>query len=87
MDGKILRGTEKNLEKSYKEFVQVVSVYSTSQGIVTGMASWLSQEKSEIIVVQNLLKSLGLEGVVFTLDALHCQKKPPKLLLIAKTTI
>jgi hypothetical protein len=63
-----------------------VSVYSTSTGLVKGMASWLSKENSEIIVVQNMIKSLGLESVVFTLDALHCQKKQRKLLLIAKTT-
>jgi hypothetical protein len=35
-------------------------------------------------VVQNLIKTLGLEDAVFTLDALHCQKKPQKLLLRAK---
>jgi hypothetical protein len=75
VDGKTIRGSEKNLEKAYSQFVQVASVYSTSAGIVVGMSSWLSNEKSEIIVVQNLLKALRLEGVVFSLDALHCQKK------------
>ena len=78
VDGKTIRGSEKSVEKFYSQFVQIASVYSTSAGIVVGMSSWISNEKSEILVVQNLLKALKLEGVVFTLDALHCQKKLPK---------
>lgn len=78
VDGKTIRGSEKSLDKSYSQFVQMASIYSTSAGIVVGMSSWLSNEKSEILVVQNLLKALNLEGVVFTLDALHCQKKLSK---------
>ena len=38
------------------------------------MSSWLNRENSELVVVQNLIENLGLEGVVFTFDALHCQK-------------
>jgi hypothetical protein len=75
VDGKTIKGSEINLEEKYSQFVQVASVFSTNQGIVTQMNSWLSSTNSEITVVQNLIKSLGLEGVVFTLDALHCQKK------------
>lgn len=80
VDGKTLKGSQRSVEEGYKEFVQIASVYSTSSGIVLGMAEWLSQESSEIVVVQNLIKTLGLEDAVFTLDALHCQKKPQKLL-------
>ena len=75
VDGKTICGSQTSLSEKYSQFVQIVSVYSTSTGLVKGMASWLSKENSEIIVVQNLSKSLGLESVVFTLDALHCQQK------------
>ncbi len=34
-----------------------------------------NKRESEIKVVQTLLETLGLEDVVFTLDALHAQKK------------
>jgi len=34
-----------------------------------------SKKTSELKVVQTLLEALHIEGVVFTLDALHCQKK------------
>ncbi len=87
VDGKTLKGSHKDVEEAYKDFIQIVSVYSTTVGLVVGMAEWLRQESSEIVVVQNLIKTLGLEDAVFTLDALHCQKKPPRSLLTAKTSI
>jgi hypothetical protein len=75
IDGKTLRGSATNLGKSYQQFVQIVSVFSSQTGIVRGMSTWLSKENSEIIIIQNLVKVLKLEGVTFTLDALNCQKK------------
>ena len=33
-----------------------------------------SKNNSELKVVQTMLEALNLEGVVFTMDALHCQK-------------
>lgn len=75
VDGKTLKGSQTIDEKNYSRFVQVVSVFSTATAITVGMSSWVSTQKSEIVVVQNLIKALKLEGVVFTLDALHCQKK------------
>ena len=35
-----------------------------------------NKKQSEIIAVQDLIQLLDLSGVVFTIDALHCQKKP-----------
>lgn len=37
-----------------------------------------SKQTSELTVVQTMLEALYLEGVVFTLNALHYQKKLPK---------
>jgi hypothetical protein len=34
VDGKTLKGSQRSVEEGYKEFVQIASVYSTSQGIV-----------------------------------------------------
>jgi hypothetical protein len=59
VDGKTIRGSEQKESNAYSQFVQVVSVFSTSTGVTLAMSSWLSQEKSEIVVVQNLLKTLG----------------------------
>ncbi len=33
-----------------------------------------NKKQSEIVAVQDLLELLDLKGVVFTMDALHCQK-------------
>ena len=35
----------------------------------------MSKKGNEIAALQELLQLLDLEGVVFSLDALHCQKK------------
>ena len=35
-----------------------------------------NKQESEINVVRELIELLDLTGVVFTFDALHCQKKP-----------
>ena len=39
------------------------------------MQQFETKTTSELTVVQKLLEALELVGVVFTLDALHCQKK------------
>ncbi len=45
-----------------------------------------NKKESEINVVRNLIELLDLKGVVFTFDALHCQKKlsnkSPSLVMI-----
>lgn len=48
----------------------------TTFRIVIALKQFENKRDSEIKVVQTLLKTLGLEDVVFTLDALHAQKKP-----------
>ena len=55
-------------------FVNMVSVYSSQQGIVLAAHQFESKHNSELKVVQTMLEALQLEGVVFTMDALHCQK-------------
>ena len=44
------------------------------------------RECDRIVAVQDLLELLDLKGVVFTMDALHCQKKPSRQLLTVATT-
>ena len=59
---------------AYQNFVSLVSGYSHQQGIVLTVQQFESKKSSELKVVQTMLEALQLEGVVFTLDALHCQK-------------
>ena len=75
IDGKSIKGTVIKPGTAYQNFVSLVSVYSTQQGVVLATQQFETKTTSELTVVQNLLEALHLEGVVFTMDALHCQKK------------
>jgi hypothetical protein len=75
VDGKSIKATVSNYDQAYQDFVNVVSVFSSRQGIAIALEQFRNKESSEIAVVQALLTTLELEGVVFTFDSLHCQKK------------
>jgi hypothetical protein len=77
IDGKSIKGTVNDFDKSYQNFVSLVSVYSHHQGVVVALEQFENKENSELKVVQHLLEVLHLEQVVLTLDALHTQKKQP----------
>ena len=74
IDGKSITGTVTEPGTAYQNFVSLVSVYSHQQGVVLAAQQFESKNSSELKVVQTILESLQLEGVVFTMDALHCQK-------------
>ena len=74
VDGKSIRGTVTEPGTAYQNFIALVSLYSSQQGIVLACQQFESKHDSELKVVQTMLEALNLEGVVFTLDALHCQK-------------
>lgn len=76
IDGKSIKGTVRNYDNAYQNFVQVVSVFNTAQGLTVNLNQFQNQDHSEITVVQALLEALDLSNVVFSFDALHCQKKP-----------
>ena len=53
----------------------MVSAFSHYRGEILGVKIMENKKQSEIVAVQDLLELLDLKGVVFTMDALHCQKK------------
>lgn len=55
----------------YQNFVSIVSVFSQQKGVVVRLAKLDNAQGSEIQTVQTLIQALQLEGVVFSLDALH----------------
>lgn len=75
IDGKSIRGTVENYEKSCQNFISIVSVFASKRGLVLGMEKLENKKESEIITVQNLIAALDIKGAVFSLDSLHCQKK------------
>jgi DDE_Tnp_1-associated len=74
-DGKAIKASVKEYDQSYQDFVSVVSVFSVQQGVVVGLEPMHNGQQSEIATVQRLLNQLQLQGVCFSLDALHTQKK------------
>ena len=78
VDGKAMKGTMSGYALDKQRFVNLVSLYSSRKQLVVGQAFVDNSKQSEIPVVQQLIAGLGLSGVTFTLDALHCQKKQHK---------
>ena len=74
MDGKSIKGTGTLPGTAYQNFINMVSLYSSQQGVVLASQQFESKHNSELKVVQTMLEALELEEVVFTMDALHCQK-------------
>jgi len=74
-DGKAIKASVKDYDRSYQDFINVVSAFSVAQGVVVGLEVMQNGQQSEIATVQTLLEVLGLQDVCFTLDALHRQKQ------------
>ena len=72
LDGKALRGSASRLDGLGAR--QLVSALDQQDLIVLGHVE-VSEKSNEIPAAQALIQALGLKGRVFTMDALHCQKK------------
>lgn len=75
LDGKALASTVTDQNSAYQNFVSLVSAFSHQRGQVVNAAKVDHKKQSEIPTVKELIEALDVQGVVFTLDALHCQKK------------
>jgi hypothetical protein len=72
VDGKVLRGSYDHFQD--KKAIQVLSFFDTQSELILAHEK-IDVKTNEIPVVQALIPQLELENVVYTLDALHCQKK------------
>lgn len=75
MDGKAIGGTVSGGSTLNQRFISLVSLYCSKKQLVIGKALVDNSKESEIPAVCQLIAALDLQGAVFTLDALHCQKK------------
>ncbi len=75
LDGKSLKNTVINYDHAQQNFINCVSAFSHQRRLVLGVKMMENKQESEIPVVRDLIELLDLTGVVFTFDALHCQKK------------
>jgi len=81
VDGKAIASTVSNYDNSYQDFVALVSVFSQRQGQVVGFDKLSNKKSSEIPTFEDMVRVLNLKHVVFTMDALHCQKKTLKTIV------
>jgi hypothetical protein len=72
LDGKALRGSASRVMDLRAR--QLVSAFTQDDLIILGHVE-VADKSNEIPAAQSLIESLGLSGRVFTLDAMHCQKK------------
>lgn len=80
IDGKSIGSTITSYDNSYQNFVSLISVFAVQRGIVLRTGKIENKKASEIPTVRELIVALDVKGEVFTIDALHCQKKrQPKL--------
>ena len=79
IDGKSLRGSFDHLKEN--NMIHLLSVFCTNNQLILAHVE-IPEKTNEIPTAQTLIKELGLpEGSVYTLDAMHCQKKHLKQLL------
>ena len=81
IDGKAIGGTVSGLRDSQQNFLNLVSAFSSKQKQILRVGKINNSKESEIPKARELIKMLDLEGVVYTLDALHCQKKTVKTIV------
>lgn len=80
VDGKAIRGTVKNAQTNFHNFISLVSVFASERKQVLTASKVEIKKESEIPTVQKLLEMLDLKDITFTLDALHCQEKTLKII-------
>lgn len=84
IDGKSIKGTVTNPNNSEHNFKSLVSLFASKRKQILKADKLETKKESEIPVVQELIKMLDLEGITFTLDALHCQKETTKAIKKSK---
>ena len=71
LDGKTLRGSFDHLND--RAAAHVLSAFASDAALILAHRE-VAGSPGEIAAVPTLMKELGLTGVLFTADALHCQK-------------
>ena len=59
--------------KRDRKAAHVLSAFATEQALILGHLE-VNEKSNEIPAAQAMIKALALEGRLFTLDAMHCQK-------------
>ena len=74
LDGKSIKATSSGGQTKTQNFVAIVNAFGQRSGLVYGMKSFENGKSGEAQALRDLVQQLGLQGKVFTMDALHTQK-------------
>jgi hypothetical protein len=77
LDGKTLRRSFAHVHD--QAATHVLSAFATEAALILGHCE-VSGAPGEVAAAAGLIEALGLTGVVFTADALHCRKVPLRVL-------
>jgi hypothetical protein len=86
-DGKAIKSTLSDYSESSQSFINTVSAFTHEQGLVMHLQVADNKQGSEQQVVEQLITALNGQPVIFTFDALHCQKKRWNALSFKNSTI
>ena len=75
IDGKAISSTLDGHKDKFQNFISLVTCFVNKKKQVLKVGKIENKKESEIPKVKELIEKLNLEGVIFTMDALHCQKK------------
>ena len=73
LDGKTLRRSFDHLND--RKAAQTLTAFACEAAIVLAHTE-IDDKSNEIPAAEQMIRELGLSGVVYTADAMHCQKKP-----------
>jgi hypothetical protein len=71
LDGKTLRGSFDHIND--RKAAQTLTAFASSSAILLAHTE-IDEKSNEIPAAQQMIRDLGLTGVIFTADAMHCQK-------------
>jgi hypothetical protein len=71
-DGKTLRGSFDHMKD--QRATQILSIFATKVDLIIAHSK-IEDKTNEIPVLSELIKELGIKDKIFTMDAMHCQKK------------
>lgn len=74
VDGKSICSTVSDYSSEYQNFVSLVSLFSRKREQIIHVEKLENKKGNESDTVEALLETLGLKGVILTMDALHCKK-------------
>lgn len=72
LDGKAVKGSFDHIKE--QRIIQIFSAFLADKDIILAHEK-IDKKTNEIPVAQKLVKKLNIGKCIFTLDALHCQKK------------